>query len=86
MSDATDSRGDPPGPMQRLEQWLRRRRRTRLAMSAAFGVVAVVLAVAFGNWIYAPAIGWDATALVFTGSVWFGIWPLSADTTARRAT
>ncbi len=86
MSDATDSRGDPPGPMQRLEQWLRRRRRTRVAMSAAFGVVAVVLAVAFGNWIYAPAIGWDATALVFTGSVWFGIWPLSADTTARRAT
>jgi uncharacterized membrane protein len=86
MSDATDSRDDPPGRMQRLEQWLWRRRRTRLAMSAAFGVVAVVLTVVFGNWIYAPAIGWDATALVFTGSVWFGIWPLSADTTARRAT
>jgi uncharacterized membrane protein len=82
MSDATDS----PGRTHRLERWLWRRRRTRLAMSAAFGVVAAVVTVVLGNWIYAPAIGWDATALVFTGSVWFGIWPLSAETTAKRAT
>ncbi len=82
MSDPTDGMDLP----HRMEQWLRRRRRTRLSVSAAVGVVAAVLAVVFGNWIYAPAIGWDATALVFTGTVWLGIWPLSADITAKRAT
>ena len=39
-----------------------------------------------GSWIYAAAICWDTTALIFTSTVWFGIWPLPADTTAQRAT
>ncbi|HTX86179.1 MAG TPA: DUF1345 domain-containing protein [Streptosporangiaceae bacterium] len=76
----------PPGPPPRLPEWLWRRRRTRLAVSAAFGIVAAVLVSAFGNWIYAPALGWDVTALMFAGSVWFGIWPLAPDETAKRAT
>jgi len=42
--------------------------------------------VAFGNWRYAPAAGWDATAVAFSVSVWLAIWPLSAEVTARRAT
>ena len=54
--------------------------------SAAVGVVATALAATFGSWIYAPAVGWDATAIVFTATVWLGIWPLSAETTAARAT
>ena len=54
--------------------------------SAAVGVVATALAAAFGSWIYAPAIGWDATAIFFATTVWLGIWPLSAETTAARAT
>ena len=82
MSDPTDAMDRP----HRMEQWLWHRQRTRLAVSAVVGAVAAVLMIVFGNWIYAPAIGWDATALVFTGSVWFGIWPLSAATTANRAT
>jgi uncharacterized membrane protein len=69
-----------------LERWLWRERRTRLAISAAIGVIAGVLTAAFGSWFYAPAIGWDAMALVFTATVWFGIWPMSAQSTASRAT
>ncbi len=82
MSDSTD----PPGRLRRLVQWLGLRRGTRLTASAAFGVVAAVLVILFGNWIYAPSIGWDVTAVIFTGSVWSGIWPMSADKTAKRAT
>jgi uncharacterized membrane protein len=82
MSNPTD----PPERQRRMAQWLWLRRRTRLAVSAAFGAVAAVLVLAFGDWIYAPSIGWDITAVIFTGSVWLGIWPMSADTTADRAT
>ncbi len=78
-----DDRSDMP---HWLARWLWRRRRTRLAVSAMIGVVAGVLTAVFGNWAYAPAIGWDAMALVFAATVWFGIWPMSADSTARRAT
>ena len=63
-----------------------RQRRTRLALSAAVGAVAAAITVVVGNWLFAPAIGWDATAIVFTSTVWLGIWPLSAQTTAARAT
>lgn len=82
MSDST--KRSPP--LRRLPEWLWRRRRTRLAVSAAFGAVAAVFVIFYGNWIYAPTIGWDVTAVAFTASLWFGIWPLSADTTAQRAT
>jgi uncharacterized membrane protein len=71
---------------QWLSNWLWRQRRTRLAISAAFGIAAGAITAVFGSWAYAPAIGWDATALVFTATVWFGIWPMSAQTTASRAT
>ncbi len=69
-----------------VSRLLWRQRRTRLALSAAIGAIAVVITVFVGNWLFSPAIGWDATAIVFTSSVWFGIWPLSAQTTAARAT
>jgi hypothetical protein len=52
-----------------LARWLSHRRRTRLMFSAAAGIVATVLAAAFGSWIYAPAIGWDATAIFFATTV-----------------
>jgi uncharacterized membrane protein len=71
---------------QWLERWLWRQRRTRLAASAVFGVIAGVLTALFGSWAYAPAVGWDVTALVFTSTVWLGIWGMSQQTTARRAT
>ena len=71
---------------RRLASWLWRRRRTRLAISAAVGAVAAAVTAAVGYWIYAPAIGWDVTALLFTTTVWLGIWPLSAEATRRQAT
>jgi uncharacterized membrane protein len=70
----------------RLKRWLWYRRRSRLAFSAALGAVAVAGMAAVGNWLYAPAIGWDVTAIFFATTVWLGIWPLSAETTADRAT
>jgi uncharacterized membrane protein len=78
-----DGRTDMP---QWLAAFLWRQRRTRLAISAAFGVVAGVITAVFGSWVYAPAVGWDATALVFTSTVWLGIWPMSQQVTASRAT
>lgn len=73
-------------PSRGLARWLWRRRRARLGLSAAVGAVAAAVTVAFGNWRYAPAAGWDATAVMFSASVWLAIWPLSAKVTARRAT
>jgi uncharacterized membrane protein len=50
------------------------------------GLLAATATVVAGGWIYAPAIGWDATALVFCALVWMVIWPMSAEDTAHRAT
>jgi uncharacterized membrane protein len=69
-----------------LSRWLWRQRRTRLAISAGVGVIAGVLTAAFGSWIYAPAVGWDAMALLFTTTVWLGIWQMSPRLTSQRAT
>jgi uncharacterized membrane protein len=77
---------DPHDMPQFVAHFLWRRRRTRLFISAAVGLVAGLLTGVFGSWIYAPAVGWDVLALVFTSTVWLGIWPLSAQTTASRAT
>src|SRR5258708_2441015 len=77
---------DLPGSRQWLSRWLWRQRRTRLAVSAGIGAVAAALTAVFGSWPFAPAVGWDATAVVFPATVWHGIWPLSAHTTAKRAT
>lgn len=78
---------DPLADMPRwLAHWLARQRVTRLGMSAAIGLVAGVLTALFGSWIYAPSVGWDVLALWFTSTLWFGIWPMSAETTALRAT
>jgi uncharacterized membrane protein len=69
-----------------LARWLWRPRVTRLGISAAIGLVAGVLTAVFSSWVYAPSVGWDVLALVFTSTVWFGIWRMSSDTTAIRAT
>jgi len=77
---------DPHDMPQWLARFLWRQRRTRLFISASVGLVAGMLTGVFGSWIYAPAVGWDVLALVFTSTVWLGVWPLSAQTTASRAT
>lgn len=76
----------PPEIPRWLARWLLRPRVTRLAFSAMVGLVAGVLTAVFGSWIYAPSVGWDVLALVFTSTTWLGIWRMTAETTARRAT
>jgi uncharacterized membrane protein len=78
--------GDLHHRPQWLSRWFGRQTRTRLAVSAGIGAVAAALAVVFAGWEVAPAVGWDATAAVFIATVWLGIWPMSAHTTANRAT
>ncbi len=77
---------DRPERQSLISRLLWRQRRTRLALSAALGAIAAAITAVVGNWLFAPAIGWDATAIVFTSTVWLGIWPLPAQTTAARAT
>jgi uncharacterized membrane protein len=69
-----------------LRMWLWRQRRTRLAISAVIGLGAGLLTAFLSSWVYAPAVGWDAMALVYTGTIWIGIWPRSAEATAVRVT
>jgi uncharacterized membrane protein len=57
-----------------------------LVVAMMAGLLAAAATVVAGGWIYAPAIGWDATALLFCTLVWMVIWPMTADDTARRAT
>ncbi len=68
-------------------EWSRQPMRMwRLAVSLGVGAVALALTILFGNWRYAPSIGWDTTAIVFGGRTWLVIWPLSAGQTAAHAT
>ncbi|HKR68194.1 MAG TPA: DUF1345 domain-containing protein [Streptosporangiaceae bacterium] len=57
----------------------------RLAVSASLGAIALVLAGVFWNWAYAPAIGWDVTAVIFCTWIWVIIWPMSQEDTAAKA-
>jgi uncharacterized membrane protein len=50
------------------------------------GVCAAVLTGAAGAWGYAPLVGWDSAALVFTAWVWLAIRPMSSSETASHAT
>lgn len=34
---------------------------------------------------YAPAVGWDVTAILFSGWIWLVIWPLDAADTAEKS-
>jgi uncharacterized membrane protein len=75
-------------------EWLRRMDRQgsivsrtgfRLGVSAALGAITLVLAGAFWNWAYAPALGWDVTAVTFCTWIWLVIWPMSSTDTAAKA-
>src|SRR5262249_4675546 len=79
---------------RRTTEWLRRQERQaspmgrtsfRIGVSATVGVVVLALAGALWNWAYAPAIGWDVTALVFCSWIWLVIWPMHPGETAAKA-
>ncbi len=57
----------------------------RLGAAAIVGVIAAVLTGLFWRWAYAPAIGWDVTAIVFSAWIWLVIWPMDAADTAAKA-
>ena len=59
--------------------------RSRLALSAAIGLVAFVPAVFFITWFIAALVGWDVTAAVFIVSVWLSTRGCDAEGTRERA-
>lgn len=82
-----NAQADQPAPARAgRAPWRGRRTIARLAVSAVTGAFAAALVIIFGNWRYAPAAGWDATAATFCVLVWLAIWPMSDEATAERAT
>jgi uncharacterized membrane protein len=57
----------------------------RLAVAAIAGLIALVLTGLFWRWAYAPAMGWDVTAIIFSAWIWLVIWPMGAGDTAAKA-
>ncbi|PQZ89536.1 hypothetical protein CQ018_15360 [Arthrobacter sp. MYb227] len=49
------------------------------------GVAAAILTGSFGEWFYAPAVGWTAAAIVYNSSVWSTIAPMDHLRTAAHA-
>ncbi len=62
-----------------------RHRRLRTAGMLACGAAATILTGVLGAWIFAPAVGWAAAALIYNGTVWFTIAPMDAAQTAAHA-
>jgi uncharacterized membrane protein len=58
----------------------------RLGFSAVAGATVAALIAVCADWRYAPATGWDATALTFCGSVWLTVRRMSAPEAAAHAT
>ena len=82
-----NAQAELPEPQLRAPRpWRGRRTVWRFMASAVTGATAAALMTVLGNWRYAPAAGWDATAIVFCGSVWLAVWPMSDGATAERAT
>ncbi|MEZ2390992.1 DUF1345 domain-containing protein [bacterium RCC_150] len=58
----------------------------RFLMMIVAGVASAVATGLWGEWIYAPAVGWTVAAGVYTVSVWSAIAPMKAEQTANHAT
>ncbi len=59
--------------------------RSRLLMSLIVGVVIGIGVAVPGTWRYGLLLGWISAAAVFTGWMWFSIWPMDAERTAAHA-
>jgi uncharacterized membrane protein len=58
----------------------------RLALATACGLVVFVVAlVVGGGWTVALSGAWGATAFVMAVQIWWRIWPMDADETAKHA-
>lgn len=65
--------------------WKSARTTSRLGAAWTVGVAAAVVGGLLSAWRYAPLIGWDAAAVVFTGWVWAAIGPMDPRETDRHA-
>lgn len=82
-----NAQADPPGPAGPAPKlWRGRRSIARLVVSVVAGVITTALVLVLGSWGYAPAAGWDVTAVVFCTLAWLAVWPMSSEATAERAT
>lgn len=58
----------------------------RLSVSLVAGVAAAVVVGTAGTWAYAPLVGWDVAALVFSAWVWIVMATMDSALTAEHAT
>jgi uncharacterized membrane protein len=58
---------------------------TRVAVSTVAGIAATVAVLLLGGGRLASVAGWDCAAIVFMTWIWWSIWRLDAEGTARRA-
>ncbi|MCY0905077.1 DUF1345 domain-containing protein [Arthrobacter sp. H14-L1] len=62
-----------------------RRAHLRFFIMVLAGIAAGFGTAILGEWIYAPAVGWAAAALIYNLWIWLTISRMDADTTARHA-
>jgi uncharacterized membrane protein len=66
---------------------MRHRRSTaRLIAMLVVGVVATIITASFGEWAYAPTVGWCFAAALYSSWVWIVIGRQNADQTKTHAT
>ena len=66
--------------------WVSASGRARLVTMCLAGVAAGIGVGFAGQWAYAPLVGWDVAAIVFTLWVWLAVGRMNASATAAHAT
>jgi uncharacterized membrane protein len=65
--------------------WRNARTRTRICMSIAAGILAAIVSGVFGTGRFAPLIGWDIAATMFSAWAWAAVVGMDARQTAAHA-
>jgi uncharacterized membrane protein len=79
MSAAAAKNQDPKSARAKRSQ-------LRFLLMIVTGIAAAVATGIWGQWIYAPAVGWAIAAAVYNVFVWTAVTPMKADQTASHAT
>jgi uncharacterized membrane protein len=58
--------------------------RARFAATYGVGVIGLLATGLSASWLYAPLVGWDASALVFIVTIWLTVAPMGAVPTAAH--
>ncbi|MES2170530.1 MAG: DUF1345 domain-containing protein [Actinomycetota bacterium] len=64
---------------------LRRRRNLRLMVMLVVGIVATVVTASFGEWAFAPTVGWCFSSAIYSTWVWIAIRNKDANQTEELA-